>query len=563
MVDIFLFEKIIFLLSIIIGFWLSIWVYISNREKKENIFFSAMIIVWILGVIAPYFVFRNFLINEKIILFLPRIEVASVFIFFILFYNFSINFLNEKTKFPYLNKITLIVASTGFFLSIFTNLFQQKVLFTNEGAGLDLLLTFEGKIGWLGFIFVITFFILQRFIANYLNASSNYKVRIQYFLVGLSVWILVNLVFNVYFPLFKNTFIYASVGNYSIIILFGLTAYAIVKQNLFGIKIVVTALLVSFIAILLSLDILIFTESQLLQFFKVIGLIMFLFLGRSLIMSVLKEEKMLVKMKKLNDDLANANDELKELIEMKTSFLHIVSHQLRTPLTAMRGYITMWQEGDFDDYSPRKMNEMKKRIANNTERLNNLVNEMVAAMESEGGIKLNFEKVDVEGIIKNNIELLKANYEKKKLYLRYRKTEKSLPKIEADAKYLSNAFMNLIDNAEKYTKKGGLKIKINREGDNVKLTFADTGIGIKPEDRKNLFHKFSRGAASSLINPNGSGLGLYIIKQIIREHRGKIEFESEGEEKGTVFIVTLPIRQMVSVGEAKEAVKAESAEVRA
>lgn len=105
--------------------------------------------------------------------------------------------------------------------------------------------------------------------------------------------------------------------------------------------------------------------------------------------------------------------------------------------------------------------------------------------------------------------------------------------------------MNLIDNAEKYTQKGGLKIRIFREGNNVKLIFADTGVGITKEDKEKIFNKFSRGANSSHINPNGSGLGLFIAKQILDKHHGDIEILSEGEGRGTTFIVTLPIKQPV------------------
>jgi len=90
-----------------------------------------------------------------------------------------------------------------------------------------------------------------------------------------------------------------------------------------------------------------------------------------------------------------------------------------------------------------------------------------------------------------------------------------------------------------------------REGNNVKLIFTDTGVGINKEDKEKLFEKFSRGAKSSYINPNGSGLGLFIVKQIIEKHYGKIEVLSDGEGKGTAFTVVLPIKQPVSVGVSK------------
>jgi signal transduction histidine kinase len=139
--------------------------------------------------------------------------------------------------------------------------------------------------------------------------------------------------------------------------------------------------------------------------------------------------------------------------------------------------------------------------------------------------------------------MLKPNFEKKELYLKYKETAPDIPKIEVDEKLLLNVFMNLIDNAEKYTNEGGLTITISQEGDNVKIEFIDTGIGINKEDKKILFKKFSRGSKSNYINPNGSGLGLFIIKQIIHKHHGKIKVASKGENMGTTFTVLLPIKQ--------------------
>lgn len=246
---------------------------------------------------------------------------------------------------------------------------------------------------------------------------------------------------------------------------------------------------------------------------------------------------------KLNNDLKRVNQKLKDLLSMKNDFLHIVSHQLRTPLTAMRGFISMWNEGDFDSLPADKMKEIKARIVNNTERLNNMVNDMVMAMESEGELKVEFKSVDLRNLVAGNIEMLKPSFEKKDLYLKYKETTKNIPQIEADEKLLLNVFMNLMDNSEKYTDKGGLTIAVGQYGDNVKISFIDTGIGLSKEDKKILFKKFSRGAKSNYINPNGSGLGLFIIKQIIAKHHGKIKASSKGEGKGTTFTITLPVRQ--------------------
>ncbi|MDP3057158.1 MAG: GAF domain-containing sensor histidine kinase [bacterium] len=243
------------------------------------------------------------------------------------------------------------------------------------------------------------------------------------------------------------------------------------------------------------------------------------------------------------EELTIAKDKLKNALDVKSDFLHIVSHQLRTPLTVMRGFISMWNAKDFDKATPEKKLEVKARIVDNTERLNNIVNDMVTATESEGELKLNFQPIDIRKMLQENIEMLNLNFKKKNLYLKYKRSSQKIPKIEADEKLLHNVFMNLIDNAEKYTEKGGLIIEVKREKDNVNIYFTDTGIGLSGDDKKILFQKFSRGKKSNYINPNGSGLGLFIAKQIIAKHHGKIKVISEGEGKGSTFIVSLPVRQ--------------------
>jgi len=141
------------------------------------------------------------------------------------------------------------------------------------------------------------------------------------------------------------------------------------------------------------------------------------------------------------------------------------------------------------------------------------------------------------------MKTLKFNYDKKGLKLIFEKPSSPLPKMECDAEYLRQVFMNIIDNAEKYTREGGTTVCIAKKSNNIEVTFTDTGIGIDPEEKSKLFGKFVRGRRSQSIHTDGSGLGLFIIKKIVEEHHGKVSLESEGVGKGTTFRVTLPINQ--------------------
>lgn len=246
---------------------------------------------------------------------------------------------------------------------------------------------------------------------------------------------------------------------------------------------------------------------------------------------------------KLNRNLKIANNRLNELLEMKNDFLHITSHQLRTPLTSIRGMISMWIEGDFDKMSEKRRKEMLQRIYASTERLNNITNDMLDALELEGGvIRLEFKKVSVVEIIKDTITTLKSDYDKKGLYLKLN-SKQNIPEIEAEPNYIAQVFMNLIDNACKYTKAGGAEIDIGYSGKYVNITIKDTGIGMSKDEIGRAFEKFTRGKNAMQENASGSGLGLFIVKKLIDEHNGKIRVESEGEGKGTIFKVSLLINQ--------------------
>lgn len=258
-------------------------------------------------------------------------------------------------------------------------------------------------------------------------------------------------------------------------------------------------------------------------------------------------EKTNIQMKEvsvLNANLQQANVRLEELLEIKNEFLHIASHQLRTPLTAIRGMISMWVEGDFDKMPEEQRKEMLRRIYVSTERLNNITNGMLDALELQGGtIRFQFRKVSVVEMIKDTIATLQAAYEDKGLYLRLVEVDENIPEIDAEPNYLAQVFMNLVDNACKYTKTGGTEIRVKDAGKYVDVYVKDTGIGMDEKEIANAFDKFTRGKNAMKENASGSGLGLFIVKKILDEHKGSITVTSDGPDKGTMFKISLLKKQ--------------------
>ena len=256
-----------------------------------------------------------------------------------------------------------------------------------------------------------------------------------------------------------------------------------------------------------------------------------------------KTNKQMEEVERLNISLKNANQKLKELLEVKNEFLHITSHQLRTPLTAIRGMISMWYDGDFDDLPEKEKRRMVKRILTSTERLNNITNDMLDSLELEGGfLRFQFKASSISSIIRETINTLKSGFEEKKIYIKI-KVDPKVPDVEVEPNYIRQVFMNIIDNACKYTKEGGVDISVKKIKDNcVEIKVVDSGIGISKIDNKKVFEKFSRGKNAIEENASGSGLGMFIARKIINAHDGEIDFQSGGIGQGTTVRVLLKIK---------------------
>ena len=244
---------------------------------------------------------------------------------------------------------------------------------------------------------------------------------------------------------------------------------------------------------------------------------------------------------KATKDLLKANKELKQLDAAKSEFISIASHQLRTPLTVIKGYISMMMEGSFGELTgPEK--ESLDKVYESNERLIQLVENLLNISRIESGrLQFQYEVMRIEEIIDSVLEELAENIKKKGLRLNYKKPAKPLPKIKIDDEKIRQVIMNLVDNAVKYTKKGTITISLKKDGANIQFCISDSGMGIRKTDMSNLFKKFSRGQGTSIIHTEGTGLGLYVAREMINAHKGQIWAESEGEGRGSRFCFELPI----------------------
>ncbi|MFA4833690.1 MAG: ATP-binding protein [Patescibacteria group bacterium] len=245
---------------------------------------------------------------------------------------------------------------------------------------------------------------------------------------------------------------------------------------------------------------------------------------------------------KATHDLKLANEELKKLDEAKSDFISIASHQLRTPLTVIKGYISMMLEGSFGQLTPPERDSLEK-VYDSGERLIQLVENLLNISRIESGrLQFDYELMNLEVIVDSVIEELAGPVKKKGLRLDYKKPSEPLPKIKIDEEKIRQVVMNLIDNSVKYTKKGGITVSLKRAGKNIQFCVSDSGMGIGKDDLPNLFKKFSRGQGTSTIHTEGTGLGLYVAREMVEAHKGKIWAESKGRGRGSKFCFEIPIK---------------------
>jgi len=199
-------------------------------------------------------------------------------------------------------------------------------------------------------------------------------------------------------------------------------------------------------------------------------------------------------------------------------------------------------EGDYGEI-PQKIKEKIKKVLEATERLIRLVNTILDVSKIETGeMEMKLEKVNLRETIKEAIEDLKIKAKEKNLYLKF---EEPKEKIESllDKEKIRQAILNLIDNAIKYTQEGGVTIKLetqNSKNPKIRIKIQDTGEGLTEKEKEKIFERFSRGEAGAKFWVEGAGLGLFIAKNFVQMHKGKIWVESEGKGNGSIFYIELP-----------------------
>ena len=237
-------------------------------------------------------------------------------------------------------------------------------------------------------------------------------------------------------------------------------------------------------------------------------------------------------------------EEWEKLSQAKDQFLLSLQHHLRTPLTPFKMYLERILDGTYgQEENPvikEKLLEMEK-LANT---LYSLMESLLDVQEFKvGGRALNLEDCQVENLIKSIVEELKIQAEQKGLYLKYEPPAEPVPMIKINKERIREAIWNLVDNAIKYTKKGGIVIGLKKEDRKLKIRVSDTGIGMEKKEVDYFLRGqlFERGEEAKKLYGPGRGIGLSIAIEFVKAHGGKIWAESKGPGKGTTFWIEISI----------------------
>jgi signal transduction histidine kinase len=379
------------------------------------------------------------------------------------------------------------------------------------------------------------------------RSDKNKKIVLSVVLVSLLLFLVT---FSVTEYIAGQTFIY-EINLYGLFVLpifLVAMVYTITNLQLFQIRYLGTQLL-TYVLILMVASQFLFLESSTDAALNVITLVITIFIGLILLRNTKRELEQMFEMRRLTNELAGANARLERLDKMKSEFVSIASHQLRSPLTSVRGYISMMLEGSYGEINP-KAKEVLAHVSEASRHMALSIEDYLNVSRIEAGnMKYDIADVEISKLVQELVAEMLPVGTKRGVPIVFKPTFSGQVIVQLDVGKARQIIQNLIDNALKYTRDKGLVTVVLRKDDAAKKVFVDIvdqGIGIDPEEAMHLFEKFERAKNANQVNTTGTGLGLYIARTMARAMKGDISVSSAGEGKGSTFTVSFPINGIES-----------------
>ncbi|MBP9763404.1 MAG: HAMP domain-containing histidine kinase [Candidatus Pacebacteria bacterium] len=299
----------------------------------------------------------------------------------------------------------------------------------------------------------------------------------------------------------------------------------------------IKTLIVSLIVITICTSIYFFIESK----FDEIIFIFSIIIGLILIRNSFQEDRQVKTIYLLVDKLKEINERLLELDNLKTEFVSLASHQLRSPLAKIQGYSSMILEEEYGKF-PEYLKEPLQRIFLSSQNLGSLLNDFLDVAQIEKGEAVyNLNPISIVEVLNKVEENFKDVFDNTGILFKTTYDKSSDLKILGDFKKVVSAISKILDNAIRYTPQGQIIISLAEKNNDLIITIKDTGVGIEQSEIEELFKKFKRGKNSYNVSVSGSGLGLYVAREIVESQEGRIWLKSEGEGRGTTAFIAFPL----------------------
>ena len=571
---------LISLLSIVIG----LIVYLNNKKEstgKVVAVISISIGIWIISAFLSDLVKNvalSLLFNRLIFVALTILVSGLLYLPFI----FPL-----KSKSADLIKLPIIIFTSLFGLfTLLTPFIVENIQFESWGSNIIYGSFFSL---FIAYTLIAVLLLLIKFIISYIKLKTEDRVKIRLFFIGLILFSLINIFVQVIIRNIIGSDEFYRFGNYSAIIFVSFTAYAIVKNQLFNIKIILTEIGVALVNIAI-LEQIFLPKSSWQVYINIILFLVVAYGSYILVKSVIREIKFREELQVMTNQLAHANTHLKELDQMKTEFVSLASHELLTPVSAIEGYLSMLLDEHMAKVEDPKAIKYMTNVYTSAKRLARLIADMLNISRIEEG-RLLVEKKDISlsELVKQVIDEIKfkSDERQQKIIFETPDQAKSDDRLASgwntygDADKIKEVIINLIGNSIKYSKNPGtITIRIEKvptpwvaekwqkiEEDikqrplddqeaihsavdehfrnfvgqtQLMISVKDQGIGIPKEELPRLFKKFHRVGDFTTAESQGTGLGLYISRALVELHHGRIWADSEGEGKGSTFTFTLP-----------------------
>lgn len=452
-----------------------------------------------------------------------RLAWVATPLFFYYTYLVSVTVIFQAVRKSTLNTTLLVIAVALSAASAFSNLIIEGIKFT--GTNIDI----QYGVGFYPFLAIISLFMVLTLVPVFRTKMTS---KSWAFLAGVLIFYVANIIFNISLPAFMHVTHLYYLGDYSTVFLLALTAYAIIEHELFKVRVIATQALTIVLWIILFVRL--FGTTSLTEF--VVDLFVFatsVAFGVLFLKSV-REER--VQKQKL-EELAVR---LQDMDKQKDEFISVAAHELRAPMTAIKGYLSMIAEGDAGAIPEEAVQYLGDAIIGN-DRLIRLVNNMLnVARIEEGRLVYQIGNVRLSEVVRRVFDEFRLEAQDKGLAMKIEIPDPINDLVRADEDRVHEVVANFVSNGIKYTDKGSVVIKlVQPTPQSIRCEIVDTGPGISKEDGEKLFNKFYR-SESAIGKAVGSGLGLYISKLLIEEFKGKIGFTST-PGKGSNFWFELPL----------------------